>query len=380
MHVSSLPVSSLLVITGLILAGSYGVASSGKSPPPGVPYVPRECPLDSLALDSLSPKEIVNLGLAPTPPIGIRQAVRDADSIADIPEFHDCQRFIELSAAGALKYGELYAIYRSNDLETLRGRLKPAAAMTSMVGAVIYSVEGYYAPLGLAPGFNCLYLFHTSTGGPLSAKVVQYGRHRNDCADTVAAGTPTGLPEKTLTVKLQNPLNAIQGDFAPAVARWEWDSTNQKQYIGIKWGSEWATVGDASLVPAPVIATPVGTAKQKATAALKGWFDEQLLAVGDPSVLSTVRGAVFPNQELGAYQVADFVGGWKPVAYVSLTSPTPADIAVYTARMNLTRAAYGYPAQVPMNRIFLCKGIGQPVRMAGRTSPPAPSGLQTCRN
>ena len=91
-------------------------------------------------------------------------------AITQIPEFHDCQRFIVNDGKA---YGPLVGIFAFRGLDTLtriRPRTTPLfpvpaatphAPPTAMpaVAEIVNFDTTAYDPLGIQPGINCLYLF-----------------------------------------------------------------------------------------------------------------------------------------------------------------------------------------------------------------------------
>ena len=276
--------------------------------------------------------------------------------ISNIPEYHDCQRFVEQG-----KYGSVYAIFAGFRLDTVSGN-----AAGPMSFATIYSPDGVYPTLGIAPGFNCLAL--TKSGDVWTATMIVRGQGKlnADCS-----GTPTGDPKTVLEVR-QQPVDHTAGfgslDFPP-VARWDWDSVNGKQYIGIRCGSAWCEVGapkfmsspvldeNLSFEPIPGVGSP--TRASIRVQRIKGWYDEQWLAdTLQPQRPGPVHGLIIPNPALDMISwlkddtpkhdhALQFYGAhWVHVAYVLVDAPY--------VKWHFTKASekdrYG------KNKIYLCFG------------------------
>jgi Big-like domain-containing protein len=379
-------------------------------------------------------------------------ALKGPGPITDVPEFHDCQKFIIPAAAGIpAHYDALYAIFAHFKLDSIVGALpfdpytwrssntavatvnasgrvtgiasgtaviiatstadstrKAALAVTvhpgapaidsvpviapgaAVVGigasfravaylgaptalslpvAEIYTYGPGYPPLGIGPNFNCLHLYFNATGN-LSAKMVQVdGAGDNACSSAVDPKVPGGMQLHVIrTAGLGN------GDY-PAVARWDWDSVNNQQYIGIKCGAAWCEIGASGVRPFTVSAShaPEGTTVPRVLA-VKGWYDEQFLAIkrDGQMVPSGLKGIVIPDPDLAAKHQADFANGWVPVAYVGLdaTSAEPDAAKYYKEKFNFDAV----PAQLPltrMNMLSLCYGTRSHCRVPRPIFPPA---------
>src|SRR2546428_384861 len=106
--------------------------------------------------------------------------------VTKIPEFHDCQRFIQ----HVNRYDSVYAIFAAFRLESLPARLKGARDSAESDGkayrtvpvATIYSYGGEYDPLGIKPGFNCLFLYRK--GAQWGAKMIPWSGPVANAVDT----------------------------------------------------------------------------------------------------------------------------------------------------------------------------------------------------
>src|SRR5207245_9510779 len=92
----------------------------------------------------------------------------------------------------------------------------------------------------------------------------------------------------------------------PPVARWDWDPAHHEQYIGIKCGVAWCEVGSQQFAPAPALTAgpsfdPVtgftATTGSDHVYTIKGWYDEQQLAVpaGDGLAPGACHGVLMPK-------------------------------------------------------------------------------------
>jgi len=308
---------------------------------------------------------------------GIYDTVTSADlpliqRIANLPEYHDCQRFVVRGpAAGAtshaeFSFGPLVAIWAA---DTLGGRFEVSAdpgRSRALPVAVIYNYDRdvAYRPLGIMPGFNCLYLWHDGgTPKSWSATMVSLGPNTSSCREPADSGAIGGT---LLEVRPSLNLRGLLAADIPEVARWDWDAERHEQYIGIRCGDQWCEVGRTGLVrsrsafevgvkftsgaalslvpPSPGIANSQGTVPERLrVVAVKGWYDEQRLdtldANGRPQ-LTDILGTVIPHPALDR---ATFTpGDWTPVAFVQVSADYPGKV----------------PLKHGMNRVFLCKDVG----------------------
>jgi|GEM_PF-609629 len=305
--------------------------------------------------------------------------------ITNIPEFHDCQRFIYKKTQGATdwSYGAYYAIWIRNRIDTIKfpsplalnsgttnvpntadtgpkvadsvkggGQITPPAQTTvpKSVGAygvpvaLIYSYGSKYHPLSIEPGFNCLYLYHPKTNpSGWSSKMVPV-QYQYQC-DTNR--DPEDLPGGVLEVRRIANLEYGDKDY-PAVARWDRDPISGHQYAGLRCELAWCEVGDAGFKSSsPYSATAGG----QRVWGIKGWYDEQYLAVNVNNALvpGLVMGTAYPDSDLWKRSKTDFMKHWLPAAHIVLHSSSDAYFG---------KVEFG-PGSVPdpSNVISLCYGV-----------------------
>ena len=300
--------------------------------------------------------------------------------IADLPEYHDCQRFVIAAASGgaasgpaadSLAYGPLVAIWAANRLDSTfkqRGALDGNAIPV----AVIYDFEPQagYAPLHIEPGFSCLYLWKDTRWNarllPVGPEPPEDGTP-TQClhpVNTNGRDTPGWLPLEVLPATLPPELGSSD---IPPVVRWDWDQNEKQQYISIRCGDEWCHVGAPGFRPAE---SEVGTAKGIAylaavepipltgfvqalpnellrVTAITGWYDRQRLdertGPGKDLVLTAVEGTAFPHPALGRIPDDAFSGAWIPAAYLDVS-------AEYQGKVALSRG---------ITRVALCRGAAE---------------------
>jgi len=355
--------------------------------------------------------------------------------ITNIPEFHDCQRFM----IDGRTYDSVYAIFARFRLDTVTfpsrvqcyrevpagpvrvdstsglrvartgialldttgrglvdadGRVRVDSTGTSLLnpdssvrGEIVHCREvpglvltrigipvalirtwgGRYRPLGIDLTFNCLYLSHQLPLG-WSAKMVPV-RGEGDCLprevnlDTLRGTVLTVFPRVGL---------GFRDDDFPPVARWDRDPRHGLYYVGVRCGGAWCEVGatrtdevpaipSAITAPSPVLVSSPNykvpgawfalPSKYRRVFEIKGWYDEQYLAVRTPQGMrpSGILGTVFPDSGLYAVSRRDYTTKtWILTAHVAL-SQSSADLK---NKLNLEQA----PVLGVMNRIYLCAG------------------------
>lgn len=336
--------------------------------------------------------------------------------ITNIPEFHDCQRFIHDGG-----YIARFAVFVAYNLDVIVRSLTPDTATACMrvpwvptrgadsswndpavaarmartraealvragcrvvattgyvlvpvMGAAITTIYNFgtvpYRPLGIDPGFNCLYLARDPWTGRWRAKMVPNGQVNPDC--------PRQVPDldavrgKDLEVRESGPAGFGLNDYPPA-ARWDWDPVAFEQYVGIKCLAAWCEIGAPGFTSSPAhavstntIATTAATTTMwppwepvsasaptfkdaRRVAEIKGWYDEERLAAPSPdSALhpASVWGVIFPHPGLGALTSSSFLRTWQHVADAVLEGTTP---PYGTTKLNLGEGT---------NLIYLCSG------------------------
>ena len=207
-----------------------------------------------------------------------------SEPVTNIPEYHDCQRF--LTGSGGL--GSTYAVFVAFRLDHVV--LGPAAVPV----ATIYTPNGVYDYLGIKPGFNCLFLMNS--GGAWAASMVPRGQgdSKKNCGDPGI--NPTSPESKKLRVIATNYGGQFNPEDFPPVARWDYDTSHSKHYVGVRCGAAWCEVGDTDLTPSPGFAGGLSFPSLQNTRAswasrvqtVKGWYDAQRLSV-------LVSGSVVPS-------------------------------------------------------------------------------------
>lgn len=262
-------------------------------------------------------------------PDTLRQ-IPSSGPITDVPEYHDCQKFIVADDHGRLYYDNIYAIYASIGLPRLDEVIDSMQALSApgdtagVVAATIVSYEGTYERLGIEPGFNCLYL--SRVGGEWGAWMVPKGNAEATCDPQPAINDIAKV--KRLVTSDVTPLPPLTADDVPAVARWDWDAGEREQYIGVRCGGGWCQVGDdASATQPPIVGTPVfgdidgmeGNASREVARVtnVKGWQDAQVLAVSlaDGRIVpSGAWGVITPHPSLHRHTMDVYSEKWVHVA------------------------------------------------------------------
>ncbi|HEX7023230.1 MAG TPA: hypothetical protein VF187_00305 [Gemmatimonadales bacterium] len=328
------------------------------------------------------------------------RVVRDQDTVSYVslsvskeitlvPEFHDCQRLL---IDQATTYGPLVGVFASNTLGAAQApaAVRPTGGAGSAVSQPVappppagsFAAGGRlpvaevvnfdvvdYEPLGIKPLFNCLYMFRdaSATNG-IAAFMVSVGPDEAACLkeyDPSMGGTK-------LLVVPQTPASPFTWEDIPAVARWDWDPRSRRQYIGIRCDLQWCEVG-----PENGFGTSQGhyftldKKRERRTWWIKGWHDEQQLAVKAGNGLKPIPsvGTVVPDSALGDYSDASFPKNvWVPAARVTIQPFAPE----YRKKLGLGPVA---PNAKPdrMNQLELCKADWTACAAAAGGSPSQPT-------
>ncbi len=238
----------------------------------------------------------------------------------------------------------------------------PTTSALAIAQIYTFGNEGY-DPLGIRPGFSCLYVFVDKTGA-LAARMVPVASgdvESSACRDAIK---PDELGGTALSVLRTKPGN-VSADYPP-VARWDFDTQNQLYYIGIKCGDAWCEIGAAggrALTPSASFAyNPSASDGENRVLRVKGWHDQQNLAIDVPStgtaVPSGILGTVVPHPELGSYTAARYEkGNWVLSGYVGMDTTNAIQDAVktYKKKFNFDPVPVALPLS-SMNTLSFCYG------------------------
>lgn len=307
--------------------------------------------------------------------------------VSDVPEFHDCQRLVVSSASGGTtsgsagaatasrEYGEMTAVLVRDELDAvLVARLGNEG--TNPIGkeglpvAEIVS-EGNYPPLGIQTGFNCVVLADSG----LAWMIAMGSDHRAFRCDSVVL--PAATPSNATLLSVSMGPRELDAAAVPPVTRWEWDSANGQQVIGIKCRPRvWCTVGPKGHKATSARAFAAGTGLPH----VSGWIDEQYLAEVSPAGSTTAGGAnalrvtpivgtAYPAAQLGAWTMSPAKSGWTPVAYVALSAP----LRSYETKWGFSDTPNASRGLAALNEISFCagtqSGCGVPARVKSCSSP-----------
>jgi hypothetical protein len=273
--------------------------------------------------------------------------------VHNIPEYHDCQRFL-LEGAGAREpFGSLYAIFATNP--TTLGRVPTLAAQ-------IWTPDGYYSPLDLKPGFNCLYLWGASPSW--HARILWSGTQADRCKATLPSLT---IDERLMVIRTGS--STDPADYPPS-ARWEWAPAIGEYRIGLSADTAWLEIGrrlpdSMSVMDVSTRAHSLGSAigsgdpwsgEQLKRAVIKGWYDEQILDLYDTTtnglVSTGIRGFAVPDWGIVRTEMVDDYRDWYRSAYVYLEPVDqihPDAFQKYREKMNFGRTQWDDP-----NIVDLC--------------------------
>ncbi len=356
-----LVVVSVLVVFVVVAIGTPGAVNTfvnifaPATPPWTDPDHPPECPVDKVTVRDTATGSLV----------GVAQLALPAANTL-VPEYHDCQRFP--LATG--KYGPLVGIFARNGLNVNIKRIQDLAGVSASNRAVavasILSWDDGYKPLGIRIGYNCLYVWSDGTwaadGKPTkTAAMVPVSTDSACIQDLDPDHLPSGNTKLwVLRHDLSVPVTtggAVthygEADY-PEVARWDWDPQVHIQFIGIGCGGMWCDIGPASLHYLPAHDDPASQAKPdvRRVFQIKGWHDEQLLAVYNSTskvaLPTAIVGTILPTPNLYTDSL-DKYKTWNPAAMTFLSAASPD----YVTKLNFQK---GDEQGKQFNLIELCNG------------------------
>jgi hypothetical protein len=261
-----------------------------------------------------------------------------------IHEYHDCQRLIKTDHS----YSAVVGIYATRQVQSYE---TPLQYTSGRLVAIIVNFVGTkdtttYVPLGIKPGVNCLIVRSVVSigrrGSPpapafswqaaiipqtMAAKD-SLGVHYGDCPDSLNWNDVPPSALNKLTVKPQLGFDLRDQPLAPPVARWDWDSTNHQNYMGVKCSKAiWCEIG-----PSTGYTQSVARLTQTGRPVFKGFYDEQYLAdtTGGPHP-SSVFGTITPGRDAKdiTQMAAHDPAVWYHTSHLDLRETTPTASAAY---------------------------------------------------
>jgi len=223
--------------------------------------------------------------------------------------------------------------------------------------AEVISWGGTYDRLGIKPNFNCLYLYDSAA---LKAVMVPVDMAEASCGQVI---DPISVDGTRLHVRVTRRMGLVAADY-PGVARWDVNPATGATYIGMACAPDvWCEIGSG------IASTPTGIAgnysrqyesasqdtKVRRVIEVKGWYDEQQLAILDAAgrpVPSGFVATMIPHPDLDSYTDASFSAGtWLPAATIVIRR----QIDKYKHSLNLDPSVA--PPWMKVNNGFLCRGI-----------------------
>jgi hypothetical protein len=284
--------TALVTPTGQLRALSPGSALIMATTPS--PLVSR----DSVKVYVMPRREAINRMVSEVCPNEDEGSIRSSqpyDSLPIIHEYHDCQRLI----SGG-QYAGVVGIFahRNVDVYQHRDSFANGRLAAIIVDFVTKQQLMPYAPLGIAPGTNCL-VIKSDSGGRWQAAIVNQSptlslalRRYLPCRNDMTWNDVPVAARTRLVVKTQSDGYDMRGGrIVPPVARWDWDERNRQNYIGIKCdASTWCEIGPPEFSPSE----PVRIAKR---ALYKGYYDEQYLADSTGKQVTAIFGTITPGTD-----------------------------------------------------------------------------------
>jgi hypothetical protein len=234
-----------------------------------------------------------------------------------IPEYHDDQA---LRANDNTTYGPVVWTFAS---PWVGNYTQPSDFEGSLwLNVAIVKVDPYsaalppeYQRLHLQVGFNCMFLHHDTSESP-----------RHWIAAMVPAAKDSDCGGLTITASDTLPVydehQSPDANDYPAVTRII-EASDTHSYIGVRCGNSWCVVG-ATFPQVPKASFDgVTNAGVSARWRVKGWFDEQHLAVVDATnrLRPQQLAALIPSDSLSLFDSTAYAKGWKLVAQVYFPDP-----------------------------------------------------------
>lgn len=205
------------------------------------------------------------------------EALTDGDSWEN--EAHDCQRLILATADSIpdtmptrtstgirLTYGPLVGLFPlmpAMERDQRWSAPQPVATVYNW-GDWTFAPQPY-TPLDVGDGWHCLWLRHDGRSWQGAIRPTHV-----PCADQPVP--PLRHFNLLVTESVYAAGRRTQSDVYPHTVRWAWNAEQRTQYIGVKCGSAWCSVG--------VTAPPVPRQLQgDVYRVVPGWSDEQPLAI-----------------------------------------------------------------------------------------------------
>ena len=198
---------------------------------------------------------------------------REVDSLAFLltesssleNEVHDCQRLVE-EVGGERRFGALVGLFPiETTFDASRERYASGIRAVSIYNWGDWDLQDVpYTPLGIGPGWSCLFLMSTAgAADPWRGAVVPLSGR--SCAETP---TPTAWPLRGVEHR------HVTATEYPHTARWGWDPESRQHYIGVPCLDRWCSIGTEAFRPMEpeVLSGPVEQS-------IPGWYDAQHLGV-----------------------------------------------------------------------------------------------------
>jgi hypothetical protein len=274
-------------------------------------------------------------------------------SITNIPEYHDCQRFIDASGtvymngrmaiyvreglsavteptSGMPRESEILSLVRGDSTGVPAPVLEGVRSATEPI-AVVWNLDHQaYLPLGITPDttYYCLFL-ESGTKAKLVGVVDEA-----DCNPS----NPLVASRPGTSLKVNK--HPTPGGQVPGTGRWAWDFEHKRQYIVIACPGGWCEIYPNAAVA--LVAERPGEAVSTLPSGhnFGPWIDVQPLALGGTVGLAPmpeVVGTGVPADDLDGKVVGDFLAGWTKVGSLYTTG----DNDVYRAKFNLSKTSPG---------------------------------------
>jgi len=320
------------------MVGALGMQRSASHPP--APVDRPECPHswnDSTVGDTAVPP----LSTWPT---------------LNVAEINDCQRFIGAPGGRRVYLPGYFAIFAYPDTASVSARVAAAGHESAVLVAFIYAESVAYTPLSIRRGGSCLYLFVEKRTWTAVVKPATLIDGQRGCETRTSPATGFSLPVRRLTS------SSTFADY-PNTSRWDWDPVRKVQYAGVRCDDGWCDVGGGSSSPTHPEYAVGATARQRRTAEVKGWYDEQYLdrcGAGGFCRPTALVGTIIPDSSVDEADRAYYTGQFRPVARVAIrVDPSVPEAAAAASDLTLYWTKFHFrptPNPHELNKVSLCAG------------------------
>lgn len=255
------------------------------------------------------------------------------------PLFHDAQRMmVRLGQSSNYKLGAWAQVHVIQNLAPDTFDTARAAGMIFVDpnGDLSDAMSNALTIGKVERGWRCLWLSNDSSSWKAWLTLVPdslaFSRADHAAASRYClvetANPPMSSPLTVIATKLPPSVRL------PSVARWDWDSVNHRQYIGIRCKTAWCEIGFGALTPSAPASAPPGF-----DASSKGVYDVQYSGRKGQAAPFSVRSTIFPDSHLSSPD-RDYTAGYTRIALIRLEGIPPGNRSAAPGHIRTMMAEY----------------------------------------